>query len=133
MEIKATTQNARVAVSIMQITGKIDSLTHSDFQKQADELIDNSARFILVDFAHVEYISSAGLRVLHNIFNKLRTLHQDVNDDELRKKMSTGGYKSPYIKVANLSSQIREIFEISGFETYIEVFDDTDKALASFS
>jgi len=133
MEIKATTQNARVAVSIMQITGKIDSLTHSDFQKQADELVDNGARFILVDFAHVEYISSAGLRVLHNIFNKLRTLHQDVNDDELRKKMSTGGYKSPYIKVANLSSQIREIFEISGFETYIEVFDDTDKALASFS
>jgi anti-anti-sigma regulatory factor len=69
---------------------------------------------------------------LHNIFNKLRALHQDVNDDELRKKMSSGQYKSPYIKIAGPSEEIKEIFGVSGFDTYMEVFDNSHKAIASF-
>lgn len=132
MEIKVTTENVRVPLSIMHVSGKIDSATHQIFQAKAEELIDHGARYVLVDLANTEFVSSAGLRALHNIFNKLRALHQDVNDDELRKKMSAGEYKSPFVKVVNSSEQIREIFEVSGFDTYIEAYDDTDKAIASF-
>jgi anti-anti-sigma factor len=132
MEIKVTTENARVPLSIMHISGKIDSATHQAFQSKAEELIENGARYILVDLAATEFVSSAGLRALHNIFNKLRAVHQDVNDDELRKKMSAGEYKSPFVKVVNSSSQIKEIFEVSGFDTYIEAYDETSKAIASF-
>lgn len=132
MEIKVTTENARVPLSIMHVSGKIDSATHQTFQAKAEDLIDNGARYILVDLAETEFVSSAGLRALHNIFNKLRALHQDVNDDELRKKMSAGEYKSPFVKVVNSSTQIREIFEVSGFDTYIEAYDDPNKAIASF-
>jgi anti-anti-sigma factor len=132
MEIKVTTENARVPLSILHVSGKIDSATHQTFQVKAEELIDNGARYILVDLAETEFVSSAGLRALHNIFNKLRALHQDVNDDELRKKMSAGEYKSPFVKVVNSSANIREIFEVSGFDTYIEAYDDPSKAIASF-
>jgi anti-sigma B factor antagonist len=132
MEITVTKENARVIITVLRVTGKIDSLTYQAFQAKADELIDGGARHLLVDLANVEYVSSAGLRALHNIFNKLRALHQDVNDDELRKKMSSGEYKSPYIKITNPSEQIREIFGVSGFDTYMEVFDDSGKAIASF-
>ncbi len=133
MEITVTEENARVSVTVLHVTGNIDSLTHQTFQAKADELIDNGAGYILVDLADVEFISSAGLRALHNIFNKLRALHQDVNDDELRIKMSDGQYKSPFIKTTNPSSQIKEIFGVSGFDTYIEAFDDRNKAIESFS
>jgi anti-anti-sigma factor len=132
MEIKVTTQNARVPLSIMHISGKIDSATHQAFQSKAEELIDGGARYILVDLADTEFVSSAGLRALHNIFNKLRAMHQDVNDDDLRKKMSSGAYKSPFVKVAGSSTKIREVFELSGFDTYIESYDDLRKAVASF-
>jgi anti-anti-sigma factor len=132
MEIKVTTQNARVPLNILHISGKIDSATHQAFQSKAEELIDGGARYILVDLANTEFVSSAGLRALHNIFNKLRTVHQDVNDDELRKKMNSGEYKSPFVKVVNASSQVREIFEVSGFDTYIEAYDDLSQAVASF-
>jgi anti-anti-sigma factor len=132
MEIKVTTENARVPLSIMHISGKIDSATHQIFQSRAEELIGNGTRYILVDLANTEFVSSAGLRALHNIFNKLRAVHQDVNDDDLRKKMSAGEYKSPFVKVVNSSAQIREIFEVSGFDTYIEAYDDLEKAVASF-
>ena len=106
MEIKVAKENARVPLEIMHISGKIDSLTYQVFQAKAEEMIDNGTRYILVDLSDVEFISSAGLRALHNIFNKLRSLHQDVNDDELRNKMTAGKYKSPYIKVSNPSSQV---------------------------
>jgi anti-anti-sigma factor len=132
MEIKVTTQSARVPLSILHISGKIDSATHQAFQSKAEELIDGGARYILVDLANTEFVSSAGLRALHNIFNKLRTVHQDVNDDELRKKMNSGEYKSPFVKVVNASTQVREIFEVSGFDTYIEAYDDLSQAVASF-
>lgn len=132
MEIKVVTENARVPVTVMNIHGDIDSITYQAFQAKADELISDGARYILVNMAEAPYISSAGLRSLHNIFNKLRSLHKDVNDDELRKKMSAGNYKSPYIKITNLSSHIKEVFELSGFETYMEVHDDIGQAVASF-
>jgi anti-anti-sigma factor len=132
MEIKVTTENARVPLSILHVSGKIDSATHQAFQARAEELIDSGARYILVDLAGTEFVSSAGLRALHNIFNKLRALHQDVDDDELRKKMSAGEYKSPFVKVVNSSEQIKEIFEVSGFDTYIEAYDNLNTAIASF-
>lgn len=132
MEIKVTIESARVPVTVLNVSGDIDSVTYQAFQARADELIAGGARYILVNMAGTPYISSAGLRSLHNIFNRLRSLHKDVSDDELRKKMNTGSYKSPYIKVANLSSNIKEVFELSGFETYMEVYEDLDKAVASF-
>jgi len=132
MEIKVETKNARVPIAAMSVSGAIDSDTYEEFQANADELITAGALYLLIDFANVSFISSAGLRVLHGIFNKLRALHKDVDDDELRKKMSLGEYKSPYLKVCNLSSQIREVFELSGFETYIEIYEDLSTAIASF-
>ncbi len=132
MEIKVIAESSRVPVSVMHIKGAIDSTTYQSFQAKAEELIAGGALYILVDFSEVTFISSAGLRALHNIFNQLRGLHQDVDDDELRKKMKLGEYKSPYVKVSHLSSQIREIFELSGFETYIEIHEDAGRAVASF-
>src|SRR5690349_11540537 len=132
MEIKVTTENAHVPLTILHISGKIDSSTYQDFQSKADALIDSGARYLLVDLADVEFISSAGLRALHNIFNKLRALHQDVNDEELRRKMSVGEYKSPFVKVANPSASIRDVFELSGFDTYIASHDNLGEAIKSF-
>ena len=132
MDITNTTEQGRVPVTILHISGEIDSATHLAFQSAAEELIDKGARHLLINLKDAPYISSAGLRTLHNLFNKLRTIHQDVNDDELRRRMNAGSYKSPYIKVANLSPQVRDAFELSGFETYIEIFDDLENAVNSF-
>ena len=132
LNFKAETQNARVPVSVLRITGDIDSSNFQTFQTQVDDLVKNGARHILLDFSNVKRISSAGLRVIHNLFNKLRDIHKDVNDDELRKQMSSGAYKSPYLKLFNLAPQIAEIFSLSGFDIYIQTSDDETEAVQSF-
>lgn len=132
LDITTTTQNARVPITIIHISGEIDSSNYKLFQEQAEEAVADGARYLLLDMKNVVYISSAGLRVIHTLFNKLRDIHKDANDDELRKKMSAGAYKSPYVKVANLSERVKEAFELSGFDVYIEVLDDLSAAVSSF-
>lgn len=132
MHIETSTENGRVPVTVMHVHGNIDSATYQAFQAQAEELISNGAQYILIDMTHAPFISSAGLRAIHNIFNQLRAIHKDADDEALRKSMSTGAYKSPYLKVVNLSEEAKEVFELGGFDTYIEVHDDISKAVASY-
>lgn len=134
MEIKVSTENGRVAVTVLHVDGKIDSASYEAFQAKADELIQGGARHILVDLSNVAYVSSAGLRALHNIFNQLRALHPDSNlsDEEVRKGISAGTYKSPHLKLLNPSKETKMTLQMSGFDMYIEVYTDLKKAIASF-
>ena len=132
MEITTTTEKVKFPITIIRVEGDIDSTTSQVFKSSLEGLISNGARHILIDLSGVLYISSAGLRAIHNIFNQLRALHKDADGDGLRKNMSAGLHKSPYLKVANLSAKLREVFEIGGFDTFIEVYNDINKAVNSF-
>jgi anti-anti-sigma factor len=134
MEIKTFTEKGEVLVTVIHVDGNIDSSTYREFQAKADELIDNGAHFILVDLAHVPYVSSAGMRALQHIYEKLRALHpaSDISDDEVKKGISAGTYKSPRLKLLNPTKEAAKTFEISGFDMYIESFTDKAKAIASF-
>jgi len=134
MEIKITTENGKVPVTIMHVDGNIDSLTAGMFLAKAEELIVGGARYILVDLSHVPFISSAGLRSLNDIFNHLRSLHTDVNlsDDAVKEGIVAGTYKSPHLKLLNLSKDVKHSFELSGFDLFIETYTDQKAAVASF-
>lgn len=132
MEITTTTENIKFPITIIHVNGDIDSTTSQAFKSKIEELISDGARHILVNLSNVPFISSAGLRALHIIFNQLRTLHKDADDDVLRKNMSAGLYKSPYLKVTNLSPKLKEVFELGGFDTYIEIHNDINNAINSF-
>ena len=77
MEIKVASENARVPVTVLHVDGNIDSSTYQAFQAKVDELIDGGARHLLIDLSHAPFVSSAGFRALHQIFNKLRSLQPD--------------------------------------------------------
>jgi anti-anti-sigma factor len=134
MEIKVSKESARVPVTVLHVDGNIDSSTYDKFQSTAKQLIDEGARYILVDLSHVPFVSSAGLRALHTIFNELRSHNPETNlsDEQLRKGISAGTYKSPHLKLLNLSPETRTAFETSGFDMYIETYKDMKTALASF-
>ena len=134
MEIKVSSQNGRVPVTIIHIDGNLDSSSSSKFQTQAEELIKNGAHYILVDLAHSPYVSSAGFRVLSQIFKELNAIHPDSNlsETEMKKGISDGTYKSPYLKLLNLSDETKTVFTTTGFDMYIEHYDDLKTAIASF-
>lgn len=134
MEIKVSTENGRVPVTIIHIDGNLDSSSFPSFQSKAEELIKSGARHILVDLSHSPYVSSAGFRVLSQIFKELNSIHPDTNlsDKDMKQGVVEGTYKSPYLKLLNLSEQTRAVFTTTGFDMYIEEYDDLKKAIAAF-
>ena len=134
MEIKVTNESGRVPVTVMQIEGNLDSSTYEQFQTTARKLVDEGARYILVDLSHAPFVSSAGLRSLHALFNELRSRYPnaDLNDEQMKKGISAGTYKSPHLKLLNLSPETKTAFETSGFDMFIDTFTDRNTAVASF-
>lgn len=134
METKVFTESGRVPVTVIHVDGNIDSGTYEQFLARANELIKSGVRHILVDLSHSKFVSSAGLRAVHDIFNQLRGFDLDSNlsDEEVKKGISAGTYKSPHLKLLNLSPEARVAFETAGFDMFIETFTDMKTAVASF-
>ncbi|CAG0987755.1 hypothetical protein ANAEL_02118 [Anaerolineales bacterium] len=134
MEITVSTKNGRVPVTIMQIDGSIDTTTANLFQNKAEELIKGGARYILIDLARCPYMSSASLRALHIVFKELNAIYPDatLNESEITRGISDGTYKSPYLKLANISNDTKTVFKTSGFDMFLEFYDNTKDAIAAF-
>jgi len=134
MDIKVATVDGRVPVTVVRVDGDIDSSTIEVFETKADELIASGSRYILLDLSHTPFVSSAGLRVLHAVYNKLRELHPDLNltNEQVKQGIREGTYKSPHLKLLKLSKETRKVFELSGYDMYIETFEDEKTAIAAF-
>ncbi|MGZ9223663.1 MAG: STAS domain-containing protein [Anaerolineales bacterium] len=134
MEIKVSNENGRVPVTVVHVDGNVDSATYQSFQSKVNELINGGTQYLLVDLSHAPYVSSAGFRALHQIFNDLRARHptSNLSEEEVKKGISAGTYKSPHLKLLNLSKETQTTFEMSGFDMFIETYDDRKKAIDSF-
>jgi anti-anti-sigma factor len=134
MDIQVSTIHGRVPVTVMHVEGNIDSQTYQEFQQKAEELIDAGAQYLLIDLSHSPFFSSAGLRSLHQIFNKLRAkdTKNPMSEEDARRGINAGTYKSPHLKLSNLSKETRTAFELSGFDMFIETYNDQQSAIDSF-
>ena len=92
---------------IVYVDGRIDTLTASDFEKQLIELINNN-KDVILECSKIEYIRSAGLRSLL-VLEKLAAV----------KKIT--------IVLCRLPELVREVLEISGFDSFFEVRNDFDR------
>lgn len=134
MEITVSVENGRVPITILHVNGSLDGSSYQEFQSTAKNLIDGGTRYILVDLSDAPFVSSAGLRALHLISSELRSRNPEANlsDEQMKRGISAGTYKSPHLKLLNLSPQTKTAFETSGFDMYIDTFTDLKAAVASF-
>jgi len=98
-------------VKVVQIEGELDTSSSPDAQKQLDQLREQGVKKILLDLAKLDFISSAGLRVLLATAQEMK---------------AAGGN----LRVCNLNETVKEVFDISGFSTLLMVFDNEAKALS---
>jgi anti-anti-sigma factor len=101
------------SVNVLRFEGNLDTNTAPEAQDRFDQLIGEGAKKLLVDFKALDYISSAGLRVLLATAKRL-------------------GAEGGSLRICNLNDTVREVFEISGFSTIFSVFDTESEALAGF-
>ncbi|MBQ1445646.1 MAG: anti-sigma factor antagonist [Solobacterium sp.] len=83
---------------IIGLKGHIDSANAPDVEKEITEACTDDTTNVVIDAEKLEYISSAGLRIL------------------LRLKK-----KYPELEVINVSSEVYEVFDMTGFTEMMEV------------
>jgi anti-anti-sigma factor len=94
--------------------GRLDSGTGSAFEKDLLARIDGGARKLLLEFSQLQFISSAGLRVVLIAVKRMK---------------ASGGRMA----LCSLNRQIGEVFEISGFSSVPDIFPSHDDAVARLS
>lgn len=87
-------------VLVLEITGRIDTITAPALDKTINENL-NETKSLILDFKCVEYISSAGLRVLLSTQKKM----QHVGE----------------MKIKNVCDEVMDIFEITGFSDILTI------------
>ena len=80
--------------TVIEIVGRLDTITAPTLDKTIDENFGESKSLVL-DFKGLEYISSAGLRVLLSAQKKMQ--------------------KTGKMKIANVREEVMEVFEMTGF------------------
>ena len=100
-------------IYVFKLIGRLDSTTSPEFEKKISRAIADGFNQILVDFEKLEYLSSSGLRVLLKVSKLL--------------KKSEGK-----LVLCSMADYIKEIFEISGFDTFLPILDNVNHAIKQF-
>ncbi len=100
------------AVFVLQPRGRLDSANARSFEERMLAALEQGESALLIDFADLDYISSAGLRVLLVGAKRLQ---------------QSGGK----IALCALNPNIREVFQVSGFLSIFAVHGDRAAALAA--
>ena len=85
----------------LSLEGRIDTITSQDLDKEINEEFGNFDSLIM-DFTGLEYISSAGLRVLIATQKKLKQENM------------------PFV-IRNVNDTVGEIFRMSGFDKILKI------------
>jgi len=110
MEIQTKEEND---VKIVSFEGELDTTTSTKAEEYLNKLMTSGTMKIMINLEKLDFISSAGLRVLLATAQKI--------------KGAGGGFR-----VCSLNPDVKEVFDISGFSTLLMVFDNEAKGLSGF-
>jgi anti-sigma B factor antagonist len=97
LNINKNTENGE---TVLALEGRLDTVTAPDLENALKDVI-SDLKNLTLDFSKLEYVSSAGLRVL------LSAQKIIANKGEM--------------KIKNLNETVKEIFEVTGFSDILTI------------
>jgi anti-sigma B factor antagonist len=100
-------------INIYRLKGRLDSNTSQMLEEKVFQAISDGSKKIIVDFENLNYISSAGL-----------SLFLKANKALLR--------EDGRIILCFMQKYVREIFKMTGIDSFVPILDTMDEALKAF-
>ncbi|MDL5035969.1 STAS domain-containing protein [Comamonas resistens] len=101
------------AATIVPLQGQINSANAAAIEAQVLALVDGGTKNLILDFAGLDYISSAGLRMVLVVAKRLKQ-------------------ESGLLVLCGMQPHVREVFDISGFLAILNVEPTRSEALTRF-
>lgn len=105
------TESKKGGAVVLGLNGRVDASNAAVLEQRILALIDAGEKRLVIDCAQLQYISSAGLRVLLIA----------------AKRLSDSGQ----LALAALNHQIRDVFDIAGFSSIFQIYRTQDDAVAA--
>lgn len=105
--------SAHDRVTLVAVSGRVDSMNANQLGDALSEQVDGGHLNLVLDLAHVDFMSSAGLRELVTALKKV--------------KRATGD-----MRLSQPSARVREVLEMAGLDTIFLIFDSQTDAIASY-
>jgi anti-anti-sigma factor len=102
-------EERRGGTVLLTVNGRLDSTTSGALEEKLLALLNGGVKQFVLNFTALEYISSAGLRVLLMVAKKLKP---------------SGGVLS----LCGLQDHIREVFDLAGFSPLFPIHDSVEAA-----
>ena len=109
MEIKQQREGEKLNV---QLKGRLDAVTAIQLDKEISKMLDG-VEDLTMDLAKLDYIASAGLRILL----------------KFQKRMNTQGN----FKIINVNRDVREVLDMTGFSRLLTIEDTSAQKKLSFN
>lgn len=97
-------------INIFKLNGRLDSNTSPALEKKLAEAMENGARQMVIDFENLDYISSAGLRIILKTTKDLKRAEGNI-------------------VLCAMQDYVKEVFEIAGFDSFLPIVPTVDDAL----
>jgi anti-sigma B factor antagonist len=97
----------------IDIDGRLDTQTSTSALEALLVFLQTSPKKILISLALLEFVSSSGLRVILRVAKEVR------------------GYGGEF-KVCGANGVVKEVLEISGFDSLLDLYEDETHAVESF-
>lgn len=101
-------------ITVLTVTGSIDAMTAPELTTYINGLVANGQTKLVADFSGVDYTSSAGLRVLLGAVKETRARSGDM-------------------RLVGVRPDVMKVLSLSGFTSIMQLYDNLDSGLASFS
>jgi len=111
METKVTSYKH---CDLVKTEGRVDSATAPQFSETLQGITDQGRFKIVLDFGSLDFISSAGLRVL-------------INTQKTCKRYNRGE-----VVLASVPANIYAALDLSGFTSLFQIFDEVTNAVGYF-
>ena len=111
MEIIQKEENGIVSIAIK---GRLDADSSAEAEKVVKDALGGATNRLLFNLGGLEYLSSAGLRVLLSAAKEMRR-------------------REGKIVLCALNEFVKEIFEVSGFQSLIPITDSIESGIETLS
>ncbi len=100
-------------VLVLEMQGRLDAVSTPDIEKKVFDYINHGKYKLILDFSGVDYISSAGMRMLLSTTKKLKGL-------------------SGHLVLCSITTNVMDVFKMSGFDHVLELSENKEEALKRF-